>query len=155
MNSFFRLLDPKNEKNASKYPEPNLTVTSITNTGKIKISFSNKMFVPPLEQINKAAFPAANHARMLSKIVEKVRALQVRAIPGSESFKRNLTLSYNITSFKERSMEIQLYFDNALAVSSNSIPDEVEIKVPGNFYYFDTRGNVLPKDTAIRMKLPK
>jgi hypothetical protein len=52
-------------------------------------------------------------------------------------------------------MEIQLYFDNALAVSSNSIPDEVEIKFPGNFYYFDMRGNVLPRDKVIRMKLPK
>jgi hypothetical protein len=69
MNSFRQLLDPKAERNASKYPDPTITVSSITNTGKIKISFSNKMFVPPLEQINKAAFPAANHARMLSNIV--------------------------------------------------------------------------------------
>jgi hypothetical protein len=65
------------------------------------------MYVPPLDQINKAAFPVANHARLLSKLVEKVRALQVRAIPGSsESFKQNLTLNYNITDFKQRSMEI-------------------------------------------------
>jgi hypothetical protein len=131
-------------------------VSSISNTGKVSLSFTNKMYVPPLEQINKAAFPVANHARMLSKQVEKVRALQVRAVPGSsESFKQNLTLNYNITSFKERSMEISLYFDNALAVSSNKVPDQVEIKFPGNFYFFDTRGNVLPMNTVIDYKLPK
>lgn len=61
---------------------------------------------------------------MLSKKAEKVRALQVRAVPGSsESDKKNLTLGYNITSFKDRSMEISLYFDYALAVSANSVPD--------------------------------
>jgi hypothetical protein len=131
-------------------------VSSISNTGKVSLSFSNKMYVPPLEQINKAAFQVANHGRMLSKQVKKVRALQVRAVPGSsESFKQNLTLDYNITSFKERSMEISLYFDNALAVSSNKIPDEVEIKFPGNFYFFDTRGKVLPMNTVIKYRLPK
>jgi len=52
-------------------------------------------------------------------------------------------------------MEIQLIFDRALAVSSNKMPDEVEIKFPGNFYFFDTRGNVLAKDTSIRKKIPK
>jgi hypothetical protein len=52
-------------------------------------------------------------------------------------------------------MEISLYFDNALAVSSNKVPDEVEIKFPGNFYFFDTRGNVLPMNTVIVYKLPK
>jgi len=41
------------------------------------------------------------------KKVKKVSALQVRAIPGSsDSKKENLTLSYNITDFKQRSMEI-------------------------------------------------
>ena len=79
----------------------------------------------------------------------------MKTIPGSQSFKKNLTFSYNITSFKDRSMEIQLYFDHPLAVSSNRIPDEVEIKFPGNFYYFDMRGNVMPRDKDIRMKLPK
>ena len=131
-------------------------MSSISNTGKVILSFTNKMYVPPLDQINKAAFPAANNARMLSKTVNKVRALQVRAIPGSdESFKQNLTLNYNITSFKERSMEISIYFDHALAISSNKVPDEVEIKFPGNFYFFDTRGNVLPMNTALKYRLPK
>ena len=150
------MLNPKDEKNASKYPDPQVSVSSISNTGKVILSFTNKMYVPPLDQINKAAFPVANHARMLSKTVDKVRALQVSAIPGSnESFKQNLTLNYNITSFKEKSMEISIYFDYALAVSSNKVPDEVEIKFPGNFYFFDTRGNVLPMNTALKYRLPK
>ena len=66
-----------------------------------------------------------------------------------------MTLSYNITSIKDRSMEIQVEFDRALAVSSNEMPDEVEIKFPGNFYFFDTRGNVLARDTRLRKKIPK
>jgi len=66
-----------------------------------------------------------------------------------------LTLSYNITSIKDRSMEIQVEFDRALAVSSNEMPDEVEIKFPGNFYFFDMRGNVLARDTRLRKKIPK
>ena len=82
MTAFRSLLNPKVEKNASKYPDPEVSVTSITNTGKIKLSFSNQMYVPPLDQINDAAFPIATHSRML-KVVKKVRALQVRAVPGS------------------------------------------------------------------------
>lgn len=66
-----------------------------------------------------------------------------------------MTLSYNITSIKDRSMEIQVEFDRALAVSSNEMPDEVEIKFPGNFYFFDMRGNVLARDTRLRKKIPK
>ena len=66
-----------------------------------------------------------------------------------------MTLSYNITSIKDRSMEIQVEFDRALAVSSNEMPDEVEIKFPGNFYFFDMRGNVLARDTRLRKKMPK
>ena len=66
-----------------------------------------------------------------------------------------MTLSYNITSIKDRSMEIQVEFDRALAVSSNEMSDEVEIKFPGNFYFFDTRGNVLARDTSIRKKIPR
>ena len=66
-----------------------------------------------------------------------------------------MTLSYNITSIKDRSMEIQVEFYRALAVSSNEMSDEVEIKFPGNFYFFDTRGNVLARDTSIRKKIPR
>jgi hypothetical protein len=33
------------------------------------------MFVPPLEEINKAAIPAESYARMLSDVVEKIRAV--------------------------------------------------------------------------------
>ena len=40
-------------------------------------------------------------------------------------------------------------------MSSNKIPDELEILFPGNFYYFDTRGNVLPKNTVLKYRLPK
>lgn len=119
MAALRKRLDPTLEKNESKYPEPDIRVTEITNTGKIKISFSNKMFVPPLEEINKASIPAENRARMLSIAEKRVRALQLRTIPGIYSTKKNLTFAYNITSFKDRSMEVQLYFDNALAVSSN------------------------------------
>jgi hypothetical protein len=52
-------------------------------------------------------------------------------------------------------MEIQVEFYRALAVSSNEMSDEVEIKFPGNFYFFDTRGNVLARDTSIRKKIPR
>jgi hypothetical protein len=52
-------------------------------------------------------------------------------------------------------MEIQVEFYRALAVSSNEMSDEVEIKFPGNFYFFDTRGNVLARDTIIRKKIPR
>ena len=31
----------------------------------------------------------------------------------------------------------------------------MEIKFPGNFYFFDTRGNVLPMNTALKYRLPK
>jgi hypothetical protein len=52
MANLLQYLSPKLERNESKYPEPKISVSSITNTGKIKFSFSNKMFVPPLEEIN-------------------------------------------------------------------------------------------------------
>ena len=52
-------------------------------------------------------------------------------------------------------MEIQVEFYRALAVSSNEMSDEVEIKFPGNFYFFDMRGNVLARDTRLRKKIPK
>jgi hypothetical protein len=69
MANLLQYLNPKLERNESKYPEPEIYVSSITNTGKIKFSFSNKMFVPPLEEINKAAIPVASQARMLSGYV--------------------------------------------------------------------------------------
>ena len=39
-------------------------------------------------------------------------------------------------------MVIQVDFDRALVVSSNNIRDKLEIKFPGNFYFFDVKGNV-------------
>ena len=52
-------------------------------------------------------------------------------------------------------MVIQVDFDRALVVSSNNIRDKLEIKFPGNFYFFDTRGNVLARDTTITKKIPR
>ena len=52
-------------------------------------------------------------------------------------------------------MVIQVDFDRALVVSSNNIRDKLEIKFPGNFYFFDVKGNVLPMNTVIKYKLPK
>jgi len=48
-NAFKKLLNIRERLQGSKYPDPEVSVQSITNTGKIKLSFSNDMFVPPLD----------------------------------------------------------------------------------------------------------
>ena len=65
MNAFKSFLNLNLEKNDSKYPDPGVSISSISNTGKISISFTNKMFVPPLDEINKAAIPVKSHARTM------------------------------------------------------------------------------------------
>jgi hypothetical protein len=95
------------------------------------------MFVPPLDVIQKAL---AEQLGSNNHQIIKVKALQVRAVPGYQSLKEILALSYNITEFTERQMKLQLNFTNATQVSLNTEPDSLEIKFVGNYFYFDTHG---------------
>ena len=51
----------------------------------------------------------------------------MEVIPGEESDVTFLGFTWNVTALSERQLEINLYFDNPIMVSSNPIPDKVRM----------------------------
>ena len=47
--------------------------------------------------------------------------MKVEVIPGLESNVTELGFRWNVTSQDEKSLDVQLYFDNPMAVSSNPV----------------------------------
>ena len=51
----------------------------------------------------------------------KVPVLSVEVIPGLESNVTELAFRWNVTAQSDRSLDIQMYFDNPMAVSQNAV----------------------------------
>ncbi len=106
------------------------------------------MITPPLELIRKATVLDSlvdertsyiNNNRISGRFLStrETPALLVNIKPGKYSKELNLSMSYNITSYNQKTLDLTLSFDNPLQVSSMSDPDQVEIKFVGSYYFFD------------------
>ncbi len=124
------------------------------------------MTIPPLELIRKATvidssaiegtLSTTNNrisGRLLS--TRETPALLVNIKPGKYSEELNLSMSYNITSYNQKTIDLTLSFDNPLQVSSMADPDQVEIKFVGSYYFFDNLGKTITADRTITATLPK
>ena len=78
------------------------------------------MINPPLELIRSATVKD-------SKTGKELPALLVGIKPGAYSKELNLSMTYNITSYDSRNLDIVLLFDNPLQVSSRADPDQVVV----------------------------
>jgi hypothetical protein len=74
------------------------------------------MINPPLELIRSATVKD-------SKTGKELPALLVSIKPGAYSKELNLSMTYYITSYDSRNLDIVLLFDNPLQVSSRADPD--------------------------------
>jgi hypothetical protein len=64
-------------------------------------------------------------------------------------------MSYNITSYNQKTLDVTLSFDIPLQVSSMADPDQVEIKFAGNYYFFNNLGKTITANRTITAALPK
>ena len=78
------------------------------------------MVTPPVEMIQSATV----YNRTTRKTLP---ALQLTIIPSRYSDPKNLSFTYNITSYTKTSLEIKLNFDNPAIVSSLAEPDRLQI----------------------------
>lgn len=83
------------------------------------------MINPPLELIRNVTVEDKSSKQILP-------ALYVRIKPGAYSGDLNLSMSYNITSYQLKTLDITILFDNPLQVSSMPDPDQVVIEFVGN-----------------------
>jgi len=74
------------------------------------------MINPPLELIRNATFKGF-------KGDSEIPALLVTIKPGAYSRLLNLSMSYNITSYSSRTLDVKIIFDNPLQVSSMADPE--------------------------------
>jgi hypothetical protein len=68
------------------------------------------MFTPPVDQINNASVPVSSKGRLINNKVQRVKALQLRAVPGRFSKPENLTFSYKVIEFTKNEMKVYLNF---------------------------------------------
>lgn len=119
--------------------EPDVKITAISNVGLVFLEFSQNMMVPPLKAIQNASvevYDLTNKTTIEKKLKKWVQALQIRVRPGKLTYDGDLSLTYNITSYQERKMTIQLNFTRAAHISKRMQPDYLEIVFLGNMYYF-------------------
>jgi hypothetical protein len=108
---------------------PNPFFKDVKLDGKILIGFQSDInIVPNLEMINNGTIYLEDlQARQLGiqtlKNAKKKSkpVLQVEVIPGSESKAEDLSFRWNVTSENAKTLELQLYFDYPLNVSSNPV----------------------------------
>jgi len=74
------------------------------------------MINPPLELICNATVKDF-------KGDSEIPALLVTIKPGAHSRLLNLSMSYNITSYSKRTLDVKITFDNPLQVSSEADPE--------------------------------
>ena len=94
------------------------------------------MINPPLELIRNSTTSVGEGRRRLgiqdSKEEKEVPAISVKIKPGAYSKDLNFSMSYNITSYEQFTLDLALIFDNPLEISSMMEPDQVEIVFVGN-----------------------
>jgi hypothetical protein len=106
------------------------------------------MIIPPLELIREATVLdssviertlSTNNSMISGRFLStrSTPALLVNIKPGKYSKELNLSMSYNITSYHHKTLDLTLSFCNPSQVSSMSDPDQVEIKFAGSYYFFD------------------
>ena len=78
--------------------------------------------------------------RHLTREEEKIPVLTVEVIPGIESKMEDLGFVWNVTQQETFSLNVQLFFTNAIAVSSNVIPDTVKIQFNDPFMFMGHNG---------------
>ena len=86
---------------------------------------------------------------------KEVPALLVKIRPGAYSRNLNLSMTYNITSYKLRTLDLTLRFDNPFEVSSEAELDQVVIEFVGNEFFFDNFGSTISPRKTLFAKLPK
>ena len=92
-------------------PVPDVSILSVSESGLVRLKFSQPMINPPLELIRNATVKdfIGN---------SEIPALLVTIKPGAYSRSLNLSMSYNITSYSRRTLDVNIIFENPLQVSS-------------------------------------
>ena len=112
------------------------------------------MATPPLSLFKTVAEPKKSTHRSLLGNNYKTPAITVLSTQGDPENYSDLTFEYNITSYKNQTMKIQIDFSSAHHVSQNRYQDILSIIFNGNYMFFDTDGMLIEKDTTITCNLP-
>lgn len=70
-------------------------------------------------------------------------------IPGAESNATALSFRWNVTAEDKRTMDIQMFFDNPFAVSSNPIPDKVRVTFNDPKLWIGADGLLMTNNTKV------
>lgn len=78
-----------------------------------------------------------------------VPTMDVDIMPGYYSDANNLTFFWNVTSYEGQSLEMQLYFDSAVYISSQEIPEELRIAFYETNLFYCFEGQPLKFNTVL------
>ena len=77
----------------------------------------------------------------------KRRVLDVEVVPGYDSNPEKLKFDWELTHFSEKRIIIQLYFEDAVYVSQNEVPDKLKV------IFYDRKMFVSKQNMAIALPI--
>ena len=102
----------------------------IEHTGTILISFSEDMrIIPDLRMITQGTVEVKGEQRPV---------FDVEVIPGRDSDPEKLSFEWNIVEMTLRTVELQLFFEEALQVSANFEPDILRLSFVDKYMFVGT-----------------
>ena len=137
-----------NGKKLAVKPVPDVSILSVSGSGVVRLKFSEPMINPPLELIRNATVQDQSSKTVFPALLLKIKA-------GAYSKDLNLSMSYNITSYALKTLDVAIVFDNPLQVSSMADPDQVVLEFVGNQFFFDKFGSTISAGKTLSAKLPK
>lgn len=136
--------------------EPTVKVSQISPIGLVDINFSQEMFVPDtVDEPTTGRLLEQSEATLIEAFKAK-KMLQVELIDKSESDLRlNKNFDWHVSSYTENKLQIQLSFEEPLAISSAQTGrDQIKVKFLDTQMIFNGFGVRLPNFTEISFAIP-
>jgi hypothetical protein len=143
---------------------PRAYFRQITDTGFIKIGFTEKVYiVPDMRMVNNGTI-YMNELQMLGdykreliwqREADQRPCLELQIIPGEGQNPKLLNFTWNATVQDYEFIDIQVYFDNPEVVSTGFEPDKLRVRFNDPMLFLGVNGHVIDKQTRVIEKFFK